>query len=70
VDVSPRQGLPQGSPFDASGNFNPAFQSPLQQPAVAGAPAWATAATQQAAAPAIVDSRGGAFRQRVAQPAA
>jgi hypothetical protein len=67
VDISPRQGLPQGSPFDASGNFNPAFQSPLQaQPA--GAPAWATApAGQPAAQPAITDARGGAFRARLAQ---
>lgn len=70
VDITPRQGLPQGSPFDASGNFNPAFQSPLQQP-VAGAPAWATAsAGQPAAQPAITDARGGRFRQSLAQPAA
>jgi hypothetical protein len=67
IDISPRQGLPQGSPFDASGNFNPSFQSPLQQPA-AGAPAWATAG-QAAAQPAITDSRGGRFRA-AAQPAA
>jgi chemotaxis protein histidine kinase CheA len=72
IDISPRQGLPQGSPFDASGNFNPAFQSPLQQPVAAGAPAWATApAAQAAAAPAITDARGGRFRAAVAaQPAA